>query len=719
MSLFLLALPLFGQYSGKNVSPVGSASAVLSGTSSGKSTGGNGHAFVYDSTLDQTVDLNPLGYVNSIAKGTDGVEQVGYSRSAYYGQCTIWKGTAASAVILTPPTYLASWCLGTDGGYEIGYTFKAFYIYSIEHATLWSGSANSYVDLHAGASTYSRGRAIKGNEQVGEIDAYADMDPDAGNISAYSKAVLWHGTAASMVILHPAGFYSSRVLATNGTQEGGWAYGTSGIHAMLWSGSAASFIDLHPAGYFDTRVTAMSATMQVGDGWVGGNTHAPGAHRHALAWTGSASSVIDLTAYAPIGYTDAVATGIDAAGNVVGYAFKTPTSGDHMPVDAVAVVFVATPAPPSPIASLTISPAAANSGDVLSGLVTLAAPAPAGGTFVNFFTSNSAVIPAPADLQIPEGATTASVVIPTSSATLSAVASVTLYSATGSSRKMATVTVSPVVQLTSLSVTPVQGGNQTSGIVNLNFPSSVPLTVTLSNGNPALTMPSSITFAAGQTSQSFVVTSTIVSTATSGTVSASYNGIVVSTTATVSPSVPVVISSVTIPSAYSGQTFTGTILLNHPAYLGGVTIALTTSNSTLAPVPATVNIPYGSSSATFTGTAGIVTAPATISITASLNGASVTGSLAIGNGPGATIQSLDYWSISHLIKVTATTTMPSGTLTFGFSANGPAVGVLTLEATTGLYQGSLSVSAAPATVWVWNSAGGLPVSSSAVRTRSR
>lgn len=230
VSLFLLALPLFGQFSGKNVTPAGSTSAALSGTSSGKSTGGNGHAMLYDSTLDQTVDLNPLGYVSSIAKGTDGVEQVGYSHNSLYDQCTIWKGTAASAVTVTPAAYLASWCLGTDGGYEIGYAFKAFYIYSTEHAILWSGSPNTYVDLHSGGATYSRGRGIKGNEQVGETDLYADMDPDAGNISMYSQAVLWHGTAASMVILHPAGFTSSRALATNGTQEGGSGYGTTGTH---------------------------------------------------------------------------------------------------------------------------------------------------------------------------------------------------------------------------------------------------------------------------------------------------------------------------------------------------------------------------------------------------------------------------------------------------------------------------------------------------------
>ena len=728
-SLLFLALPLFGQYTGKDISPAGSTSSGLSSTSSAggsfvgsSSVGGNSHAILYDNNLNQTTDLNPAGMSSSVAKGTDGIEQVGYSRSSiyyYYANCTIWKGGAASAIYLTPSGASGSWCVGTDGGREIGWDYRPFYIYATQHAILWSGSANSYVDLHAGGATYSRGRAIHGSEQVGEISSVASTDPDDGYM--YGQAVLWHDTAASMVFLNPAGYVSSGALTTNGSQEGGWAKLTnnSTAHAMMWSGTAASAVDLHPAGYFDSRVSAISATTQAGDGWAGGAAHTTGSHRHALAWTGSAASVVDLHVFAPLGYTDSVATGIDSTGNVVGYAFKTPTGGDHLPVDAIAVVFAATPGPAAPISSLSLSPAKVNPGDTLAGLVTLASPATTGGVTVTFISDNPAVIPTPAAVQVPEGQSTVSFVTSVSSAPLAAITPVNVIGVTGSFRRAAAITVSPVVVLSSLSVTPVQGGNQTSGTVTLNLPAITPVTISLAADNAAIIMPASVTIASGQSSQTFTITAAIVMTATPVTVTASYNGTVLQAVENVSTTVPIVLTSLTVPSVIFGQTFVGTVTLNHPAYFGGVTISVTSSNPALAPVPATITIPYGASTGYIIGVAGAVANANSISLTASLNGASVSGSFAITNGPGATIQGLDYWSISQLIKVSVSTTMPSGSLTFGVSPNGPVLGLLAVEPATGLYQGSARMSSAPSVIWVWNSAGGVPVSSTAVRIRSK
>ena len=231
------------------------------------------------------------------------------------------------------------------------------------------------------------------------------------------------------------------------------------------------------------------------------------------------------------------------------------------------------------------------------------------------------------------------------------------------------------------------------------------MTILLSADNAAITMPASVTIATGQTSKTFTITAALVTAATPVTVTASYNGTVLQAVENVSTTVPIVLSSLTIPSVIGGQTFVGAVTLNHPAYFGGVTISVTSSNPALAPVPATITIPYGASTGYITGVAGAVVNSNLISLTASLNGASVSGSFTISNGPGATIQSLDYWSVSHLIKVTASTTMLSGTLTFGVSPNGPVLGLLALEPVTGLYQGSASMSSAPSVIWVWNSAG--------------
>ncbi len=78
-------------------------------------------------------------------------------------------------------------------------------------------------------------------------------------------------------------------------------------------------MDLHPAAYTDSKVNAITTARQVGEGWVG-LAGMPGSVRHALAWSGTSDSVVDLNQYLPAGYTNAVATGINGNGDIVGYA---------------------------------------------------------------------------------------------------------------------------------------------------------------------------------------------------------------------------------------------------------------------------------------------------------------------------------------------------------------------------------------------------------------
>ena len=444
-----------------------------------------------------------------------------------------------------------------------------------------------------------------------------------------------------------------------------------------------------------------------------------GGHSHALSWKGTADSVTDLHQYAPIGYAESVATGIDANGNVIGYAYNQRSTDGGLPPDAIAVVFVPAPMPPAPISSLTLSTGFAFTGDTVTGQVTLATPAPAGGTTVSFASSIPGVLPAPGSLLVPEGQTSAgfTLTVPVSG-TLTWQAAVTLYGMTGPIRASAPITVAPIATLKSITVNPVQGGNVTYGNINLNIATSVQLTVSLTNGNPALNMPATVTLNPGQITVQFSMASSTVAADTSGIVTATCNGVTVTTTATVSSSIPVTVTAVSIPPVYSGGTFTGTVTLNHAAYVDGATVLLGTGDATMAPVPASITIPYGSSTGTFTGTAGVVQTSATVPITATINGTSATGNLTVSATPGATFTGLDYWTISQLLKVTVTTTLPGGTLTFGINQNGPALGVLNLDATTNSYQGSISLPSAPTTVWVWNSLGA-PVSSSTIRLRSR
>ena len=110
-----------------------------------------------------------------------------------------------------------------------------------------------------------------------------------------------------------------------------------------------------------------------------GTPGAAGSVRHALAWSGTAESVVDLNQYLPAGYPHAVATGIDANGDVVGYAYKTLSNGSFVAAGAISVVFAPGHAAPGALDLIKLDTPNAAPGDAVTGLVTLGGPAPAGG----------------------------------------------------------------------------------------------------------------------------------------------------------------------------------------------------------------------------------------------------------------------------------------------------------------------------------------------------
>lgn len=62
---------------------------------------------------------------------------------------------------------------------------------------------------------------------------------------------VWSGTAQSYVDLHPSGFTESWAYGTNGKQQVGYGYGTltgGSNNALLGSGTAQSCVDLNPSG---------------------------------------------------------------------------------------------------------------------------------------------------------------------------------------------------------------------------------------------------------------------------------------------------------------------------------------------------------------------------------------------------------------------------------------------------------------------------------------
>jgi hypothetical protein len=158
------------------------------------------------------------------------------------------------------------------------------------HALLWRGSASSVVDLHPGGFWDGSGiNATSGGMQVGWGQA-DDHD---------HHALKWAGSASSVVDLHPAGFRYSEALGISGDQVVGFGE-VPNTHALLWT--SRGVVDLHPSGFTWSVARATDGAQQVGGG-----------DGHALLWMGSANSVVDLH---PAGYTGSHARGVSGGQQV-------------------------------------------------------------------------------------------------------------------------------------------------------------------------------------------------------------------------------------------------------------------------------------------------------------------------------------------------------------------------------------------------------------------
>src|SRR5688572_15546104 len=253
-------------------------------------------------------DVTPPGQGwAQILNSRDG-QHVGSSNPDGYNSfalARLWSNDGSS-VDLHPSQFTGSIALGCGGGMQVGQLILASFCsecgsFVERHAVLWSGSAQSFMLLHA--PTFDEARAVDTTGMAHVGSGYR------GQTGQY-RAMLWTNPS-NVVDLHPAGFASSPGFGIEGDSQVGFAETSSGdAHAFLWRGSAASAIDLHPAATYSLTVAhSVSSNTQVG----GGRTIATGPDR-ALAWRGSAASVIDLHRFLPEGYRlrNSIAQDVDA-----------------------------------------------------------------------------------------------------------------------------------------------------------------------------------------------------------------------------------------------------------------------------------------------------------------------------------------------------------------------------------------------------------------------
>jgi subtilisin family serine protease len=351
-----------------------------------------------------------------------------------------------------------------------------------------------------------------------------------------------------------------------------------------------------------------------------------------------------------------------------------------------------TPGPASAtLSSLTLAPTAVNGGVRSNGLVTLSGAAPSGGAVVSLSSSNPSVATVPASVTVSAGAS--STAFQVSTASVSSQTTVTISASYSGSQQSATLTVVPAnsaLALASLALSPttVSGGVPSNGLVTLSGTApSGGAVVSLSSSNPSVaTVPASVTVPAGASSAAFQVATTSVSSQTTVTISGSYSGSQQSAVLTVIPatSAPTLASLTVNPTSVNGgNSSTGTVTLSSAAPSGGVVVSLASSNTSLAPVPASVAIPAGATSATFGVKTSAVSSTTTVTITGSYAGVQQSALLTVTpaqSGPSLTSLILNPTSVTGGSPSTGTVALngpaPAGGAMVSLSSSNSAVAVV-------------------------------------------
>ena len=188
--------------------------------------------------------------------------------------------------------------------------------------------------------------------------------------------------------------------------------------------------------------------------------------------------------------------------------------------------------------------------------------------------------------------------------------------------------------LSSVSATPnpVVGGNPSTGTVTLT--SAAPTggaLVSLSSASSAVSVPGNVSVSQGATSATFGITTSVVTTQTLATLSATYSGVTKTMTFTVNPAAAAALATLSLnPTSVKGGTpATGTVTLTAPAPSGGVIVALSSTNPSLASVPASILVAAGTTSKSFTVTTASTGRNATATISASYAGVTKTATISV------------------------------------------------------------------------------------------
>jgi len=287
-------------------------------------------------------------------------------------------------------------------------------------------------------------------------------------------------------------------------------------------------------------------------------------------------------------------------------------------------------------------------GSSFRGTVALVVPAPPGGGAVNVTSENPSVVQVPSTVTVAEGNSTASFVISTSSVAVTT--GVRINATAGGVAKSWFVNVTPnpnaapLLQGLTLNPPSVPGGTPSTGTVFLSTAAPANgISVTLATNNSAAAKPPGIvSVPGGQTSANFTVATSAVSADTSVTITAFYDttrAASLTVTRAAAPPPTATLSSIAVnpASIIGGNASQGTVTITSAAPSGGAVVALSSSNTAAATLPASVTVPAGATTATFSVGTRTVTSSTSVTLSASYNATTRNATLLVNPASGGTL----------------------------------------------------------------------------------
>ena len=178
-------------------------------------------------------------------------------------------------------------------------------------------AADLTITVEAGMTIAELTKCLAAQRQRLPIDV---PRPDRATVGGAVHASLWSGTPGSWVDLNPAGATSSIAYAVHAGRQAGQAAIGGETHAGEWSGTASSWIDRHPTGATLSVVRGMDAAGMAGYADFSGV-------RRAGAWVGSTWDDLSLALSGSWGDTQARGIWSDATTiYVVGWGFNNSTA---------------------------------------------------------------------------------------------------------------------------------------------------------------------------------------------------------------------------------------------------------------------------------------------------------------------------------------------------------------------------------------------------------